>query len=177
MGYGSRAFLAGGLGFAVAFVVACGGQNGLLSGNQASNLDAQLNSISSAIDSGQCGAAANAAQSFGNQIAALPSNVNKTLVQNLGQGAATVSQLAARDCQSSSTSTSTSSSSTSSTSSTTTTPTTSTTSSSTSTSSSPSSSTTATNSTGSGTTTTSNNGGAGISLTTTGNGGTGAGGN
>ena len=35
MRFGSRAFLAGGLGFAVAFVVACGGSNGLLSGDQA----------------------------------------------------------------------------------------------------------------------------------------------
>lgn len=174
MGYDSRAFLAGGLGFAVAFVVACGGQNDLLSGNQASNLNAQLNSISSAVASGQCGAASNAAQSFGNDIAALPPNVNKTLVQNLGQGAATVSQLAARDCQSSSSSTSTSSTSTSTTS-TTTTPTTSSSTTSTPTTSTPSSSSTATNSTGSGTTTTSN-GGAGIGGTT-GNGGTGAGGN
>jgi hypothetical protein len=175
MGYGSRAFLAGGLGFAVAFVVACGGQNDLLSGSQASNLNAQLNSISSAIDSGQCGAAANAAQSFGNQIAALPSNVNKTLVQNLGQGAATVSQLAVRDCQSSSSSTSTSSTSTSTTTTTTTPTTSSSTTSTPTTSTSSSSSSTATNSTGSGTTSTSN-GGAGIGGAT-GNGGTGAGGN
>ena len=46
MRYGSRAFLAGSLGFAVAFVVACGSGNGLLSGDQASTLTGELTSIS-----------------------------------------------------------------------------------------------------------------------------------
>jgi hypothetical protein len=110
MGIGSRAFLSGGLGFAVSFLVACGGGNGLLSANQASNLNGQLDSVSSAVNSGQCGAAATASQSFSNQVASLPSTINTTLVQNLGQAAATVSQLAAKDCQSATTSSSTSSS-------------------------------------------------------------------
>jgi len=46
MGNGSRAFLAGGLGFAVSFLVACGGGNGLLTSGQAGNLNSQLASIS-----------------------------------------------------------------------------------------------------------------------------------
>lgn len=183
MGHGSRAFLAGGLGFAVAFVVACGGQNGLLTGNQASNLNGALTSVSSAVAAGQCGAATSAATDFNNQVAALPRNVNTTLIQNLGQGAATLRDAAATDCQSSSssssssTSKSSSSSSSSSTSSpTTTNPTSSTSPSSTSsTPSSSSSSGTATNSPGTSTNTTSN-GGAGIGGTT-GNGGAGAGAN
>ncbi len=98
MGLGARAFLAASLGFAAAFVVACGGNNGLLSGDQAGNLNAQLTSISSAVESGQCGAAAAAAQHFSDLVGGLPRNVNTTLIQNLGQGAETVSELAARDC-------------------------------------------------------------------------------
>src|ERR1035441_9851797 len=83
MGYGSRAFLAGGLGFAVSFVVACGGGNGLLSGNQAADLSNQLNTLSSAVASFQCSGAQAAARSFSNSVANLPSTVNTTLAQNL----------------------------------------------------------------------------------------------
>lgn len=169
MGHGSRAFLAGSLGFAVAFVVACGGQNGLLSGNQAANLNGQLNSISSAVAAGRCGPARSAAQAFSNEVAALPNSVNTTLVKNLGQGATTVSELAARDCSS----TTASHTSSKTTSTPTTTTVTSTTTNPTSSSGS-SSSSTATNPGGTGTSTTSN-GGAGIG--TTGAGGAGAGAN
>ncbi len=172
MGHGSRAFLAGGLGFAVAFVVACGGQNGLLDSGQANNLNAQLNSVSAAVTSGQCGSARGAAQAFSNEVAALPASVNTTLIRNLGQGAATVSQLAARDCSKSSSSSSSSSSSTSST--------TSTPSSTTSTPSSTSTSTssTATNPTSSSTSNTTNGGGAPLGGGNgNGNGGGGAAGN
>ncbi len=91
MRYRSRAFLAGILGFTVAFVVACGGGNGLLSANQASNLNGQLSSVSAAVAAGDCSAAAAAALQFSNQVGALPSGVNTTLIENLGQGAATIS--------------------------------------------------------------------------------------
>src|ERR1035441_2191771 len=190
MGYGSRAFLAGGLGFAVSFVVACGGGNGLLSANQAADLSNQLNTLSAAVASGQCGGARAAANSFSDSVKNLPSTVNTTLAQNLAQGASTVSQLAARDCLSSSstssttststtpttktsttsTSTSTSTSSTSSTTSTSTTPTpTSNSSTTTTTTSSPS----ATTPVSSSTTSTSPTGGTGIGTNRTGNGGSG----
>lgn len=167
MGFGSRAFLAGSLGFAAAFVVACGGSNGLLSADQNSSLTSQLQSISSAIGSHQCGEAASAAAQLTNAVANLPPSVTTTLVKNLGQGAGTVSQLAQTDCTTT-TSTSRSTSSTS------TTPTTSSSSSTTSsTSSSPSTSsstptvgTSATNPTTPGTSTTSN-GGAGVGPTGT----------
>ncbi len=170
MGLRPRAFLAGSLGFAVAFVVACGGSTGLLSSQQAGGLNAQLNALSSAVTAGRCDSARGAAQAFQSSIAALPSTVNSTLAKNLGQGASTLSALADRNCSSSSSSTTTSHSTTSST---TTKPTSSSISTTTVTNStSPTSSTdtgTATNPAGGGTSTTSN-GGAGIGGTTTGGG-------
>jgi len=165
MGLRPRAFLAGSLGFAVAFVVACGGSTGLLSSQQAGGLNAQLNSLSSAVTAGRCDSARGAAQAFQSSVAALPSTINSTLAKNLGQGASTLSALADRNCSSSSTTTSHSMTST-----TTTTPTSSSISTTTVTNStSPTSSTdtgTATNPAGGGTSTTSN-GGAGIGGTTT----------
>ena len=50
MGYAPRALLAGGLGFAVSFLVACGGGSGLLSADQASSLNGQLDQVSSAVE-------------------------------------------------------------------------------------------------------------------------------
>jgi hypothetical protein len=180
MGFGSRAFLAGGLGFAAAFVVACGSSNGLLSADENSSLTSQLNSISSALASHQCGEVDSAAAALTNAVANLPPSVTTTLVQNLGQGAGTISQLATRDCTSSTASTSTSTStSTSSTPTSTTSSTTSSTSTSTSSSiTTPTSQTgtSATNPSGTGTSTTSN-GGAGIGATGTSGSGQGNGGN
>lgn len=176
MGYGSRAILAGGLGFTVAFVVACGNSTGLLSSDQSSSLASDLGTISSALSSHNCDQVQSAATQLNNDVANLPQNVNQTLLQNLGQGAGTVSQLASADCSTSSspspTSSSSSPSSTSSTPSTTTTTTT-TTSPPTTSSSSSSSSSSATNTAPPGTSSTSN-GGAGIGGTSTlGNGGIG----
>jgi hypothetical protein len=115
MGLRSRAFLAGGLGFAAAFVVACGGSNGLLTADESSTLSSRLDAVSAAVDSGNCSAATNAANAFNTAVGNLPSSVKTTLVQNLGDGAQTVRQLAAKDCASASKSSSTSSSSTTST--------------------------------------------------------------
>jgi hypothetical protein len=177
MGIHSRAFLAGGLGFTVAFVVACGGSNGLLSANENSSLTSQLNSVSSALQSHQCGAAASAAAALTNAVDNLPPSVTTTLIRNLSQGAGTVSQLAVRDCTSSTTTTTTT---------TTTTPTTSSSTASKSTSSS-SSSPTSTSPSGTGTSSATNpttpgtsstgNGGATLGTGTNGNGGGGNGGN
>jgi uncharacterized protein YukE len=159
MGLGSRAFLAGGLGFAASFVVACGGGNGLLTSNDANNLQSRLDRLGQAVAAGHCGAAGNAAQQFSDQVARLPSNVSPTLVQNLDQGAQTVQQLAAKDCRTASTSSSSSSTS-SSTTTTSTTPTSTTTPSTSSSSSSSSSS--ATTPSGPGTSSTATNGGTGL---------------
>ena len=111
MRFAPRALFAGGLGFAVSCLVACGGGTGLLSGNQSSNLNNQLDAVSSAVDSGQCASASQAVVSFADAVTKLPATVSPTLRTNLLQGASTVAALARRDCQAS-TSLSTSSSTT-----------------------------------------------------------------
>src|SRR5437763_16631169 len=95
MRYVPRALLAGGLGFAVSFLVACGGGAGLLSSDQAGNLNSQLDAVSSAVDAHNCGAADSAAASFGHAVANLPSTINTTLAANLDQGASTLANLTA----------------------------------------------------------------------------------
>jgi hypothetical protein len=168
MGYGSRAFLAGGLGFAASFVVACGGGNGLLASNDASTLQSQLDRLSQAVSAGDCGTAANALQQFNSAVVGLPAQVSPTLRRNLGQGAATIGRLSAKDCRNAnktSSSSSSSSSSTTSTPTTTTAPTTTVTSSGTSSSS-------ATTTTSSGTSSTATNGGTGVGGGGGGSGGT-----
>jgi len=103
MRYAPRAILAGGLGFAVSFVVACGGGAGLLSGNQSSSLSGQLAQVSNAVQSGNCGAASQASESLNNAVQNLPVTINPTLRGNLVQGVATVAQLAQTDCRNHST--------------------------------------------------------------------------
>src|ERR1700733_2862054 len=106
MGFGSRASLAAILGFAAAFVVACGSSgNGLLSSEQSRSIAVQLTAISNAAQSGHCGRARVASHRLTNLITDLPSDVNQKLVANLGQGASTVQELAAKDCTTQSTST------------------------------------------------------------------------
>jgi hypothetical protein len=106
MGFGSRALLAAVLGFAAAFVVACGSSgNGLLSSGQSSSIAAQLTAISNAVQAGHCGKATTASNRLTTLVADLPSGVNQKLVANLGQGASTVQELAAKDCTTQSTST------------------------------------------------------------------------
>jgi hypothetical protein len=115
--------MAGGLGFAAAFVVACGGSNDLLSGDQSGTLSTQLEAVSAAVNSGNCTAASRAADKFNSEVGDLNSPVSSKLVQSLGDGAVKLKALAAKDCSSSSSSSSSSptSSSSSSTSTTTTT--------------------------------------------------------
>jgi hypothetical protein len=98
MRYASRAALAGALGFAAAFVVACGGSSGLLSGNQASNLNGQLDSVSSALASKNCGDVSNATSRLADDVVNLPSSINSTLRNNLTQGVSTIAQLARHQC-------------------------------------------------------------------------------
>ena len=99
MRYAPRAILAGGLGFAVSCVAACGGGAGLLSGDQSIALSDQGNEIASAVQSGDCGAAVNASAALNKDVQDLPVTVNPTLRSNLGQGASTIAQLAAKDCR------------------------------------------------------------------------------
>jgi len=98
MRYASRAVLAGALGFAAAFVVACGGGSGLLSGNQASSLNNQLDSVSSALASKNCGDVSSATSQLADDVVNLPSSINSTLRNNLTQGVSTIAQLAQKQC-------------------------------------------------------------------------------
>jgi hypothetical protein len=98
MHYASRAVLAGALGFAAAFVVACGGGSGLLSSNDASTLNNQLDSVSSALASQNCGDVSNATSKLADDVINLPSSLNSTLRNNLTQGVSTIAQLARRQC-------------------------------------------------------------------------------
>ena len=98
MRYASRAILAGALGFAAAFVVACGGGSGLLSSDQASSLNNQLDSVSSALASKNCGDVSNATSQLADEVVNLPSSINSTLRNNLTQGVSTIAQLARRQC-------------------------------------------------------------------------------
>jgi hypothetical protein len=179
MRYAPRAILAGGLGFAVSFVAACGGGAGLLSGDQSIALSGQGNEINSAVQSGDCGAAINASAALNKDVQSLPVTVNPTLRSNLSQGAVTIAQLAAKDCRQHQATTTTSpptttATSTPTTTTATTTPTTTTT---TSTTPTTTTSTTATTPTNPGTSpTTTTTGGAGLgggTTTTTGNGNSG----
>jgi hypothetical protein len=103
-----RALVAGGLGFATSLVIAaCGGGAGLLSGDQANTLSNRLDQVSSAVASGNCGAASSASQGLINAVSNLPSTINTNLRQDLNQGASTVSRLASVDCRTTSTRTTT----------------------------------------------------------------------
>jgi hypothetical protein len=100
MRYLSRAILPGGLGFAVAVLLAaCGGGSGLLSANQSTDLNHQLDAVASAISAGQCTTAASAAQGFDNSVANL-TTVNPTLTNNLKQASSALAQQAGPDCHS-----------------------------------------------------------------------------
>jgi hypothetical protein len=166
MGFLPRAFVAGGIGFAVSCLAACGGGAGLLSGSQSAALQSKLNQLAAAVSSGKCGAASNRAAQLSRQVQQLPSSVNLTVRQDLQNGVATVSSLATRDCaHHTTTSTTTSTPTTSSTTTTTSTPTTSsTTTTSTPTTTSSTSTTTTTTSTTptTPTTTTAPSGGGGL---------------
>ncbi len=115
MRHAPRALLAGGLGFAASILVACGGGSGLLSTDQAANLNNNLNQVSAALDSGQCGTATTGLASFGNAVDNL-SGVNSVAAASLKQGAATVAKLLRRCSTQTTTTTTTSRSTTTSTS-------------------------------------------------------------
>jgi hypothetical protein len=174
MRYAPRAILAAALGFAVSFVVACGGGSGLLSGDTSSALSGQADQVSQAVQSRNCGAAVNASAVLNSDVQALPATVNATLRSNLSQGASTIAELARKDCHhtvsAKATTTPTSSTTTSTSTSTSTSTTTPTTTTSTSTTSS-----TATTPTDTGTTSTTT-GGAGLGNGTTTSSGNGSGG-
>jgi hypothetical protein len=176
MRYAPRAILAGGLGFAVSCVAACGGGAGLLTGDQSIALSGQGNEINSAVQSGNCGAAINASAALNTDVQKLPITVNPELRANLTQGALTIAQLAAKECREHASTTAstptTTSSTTAPTTTSTTTPTTSTSTSSTTTTATTTTGATTPTDTGTTSTTT---GGVGLGASTTSTTGTGTG--
>jgi hypothetical protein len=94
-----RALRAGSLGFVVAFVAGCGASGaGLLTGDQSSALQNQLNRISSALSAGDCSTVRNATRSLADQVASLPATVNANLRQALDSEANQVSTLSVQQC-------------------------------------------------------------------------------
>lgn len=93
-----RALLSGGLGFAVSLIAGCGGGAGLLSANQASTLNNQLNQVSSALNNGHCLAVQSATRDLVSSIAGLPATLNPKLRQDLDFAANQVSLLAVQEC-------------------------------------------------------------------------------
>ena len=105
--------MAGGLGLAAAFVVACGSSGGgtdtgFLSAAESSTISGELGAISSAVSAGDCGRARQASDKLNDTLADLPASVDQKLAHNLGQGASTVKSLALSDCRASRTTSTTS---------------------------------------------------------------------
>lgn len=97
---GLRGLVAGGLGFAVSLIAACGSSSGLLSATTANSLTAQLQQISTDIQQGNCAGAADELGRVTQQIQNLPSSVNSTLRSNLDQGLTKAQELVASQCRS-----------------------------------------------------------------------------
>ena len=97
MRFANKAICAGGLGFAVLCLAACGGSGNLLSASQANQLNAQLDRASQALANHQCQQAADQISAFQSAVDGMNS-VDSTLVSNLDQGARTIAQLAQRQC-------------------------------------------------------------------------------
>jgi hypothetical protein len=98
MGFVNRSFAAAGLGFAVAVLAGCSSSNGtLLSSSEASQLTAQLQTISTDLRSQDCQLAANHLAQLQRELSSL-SGLNATLLSNLNQGVQTTSSLAENEC-------------------------------------------------------------------------------
>jgi hypothetical protein len=93
-----RALVAGGVGFAVSCLAACGGGSGLLSPDQAASISSDANQLASAVAARDCGEARSANGRLGNDVANLPSTINRTVQANLSQAAQTVGSLALTQC-------------------------------------------------------------------------------
>ena len=93
-----RALVAGGLGFAVSLIAACGGGSRVLSADQASALSSQLTRLQQAVNGGDCGGVQNALNQLSVEIANVP---NTTARDNLTAGYDTLQQQATANCPSS----------------------------------------------------------------------------
>jgi hypothetical protein len=94
-----RALLAGGLGFAVSLLVACGGGGGLLDSGQAGSLSGDLDQVASLVGAGNCPGASQAVSTLRSDIAALPATINTTIRSSLLDAASTLSRQSRRDCR------------------------------------------------------------------------------
>jgi hypothetical protein len=99
MRFALRALLAGALGIAVAFLVACGDRSNLLPGSSADKLNSQLDQVSAAVSGGDCAKAVAAVNAYKDTVLGLPGTVSATLRANLIQGAQTIAQMAPNDCR------------------------------------------------------------------------------
>jgi hypothetical protein len=99
MGFTHRAFVAAAVGFAASALAGCGSTGRLLSASESNQLSTQLNSVSQALNDGDCHTAESALSGFEGRLAAL-NGVNSTLVSNLNQGASTIQQLTSVKCAS-----------------------------------------------------------------------------
>ena len=96
-----RLFLTLVLGFAAAWLVACGGggSKGLLAVTSADELKSQLDTISGEVQGGQCSKATANSHDLGAKVRALPASVDPKLRSALRDGAKRVLDLAAGDCK------------------------------------------------------------------------------
>jgi hypothetical protein len=93
-----RALVAGGLGFAVSLIAACGGGSHVLSADQASALSAQLDSLQRDVNAGDCAGVQSSLSQLSTEIANVP---NATARANLTEGFDTLQSQAAADCRAS----------------------------------------------------------------------------
>lgn len=97
MRYLPRALLAGAVGFAVALLAGCGSSGGLLSADQASTLNNQLNSVSSALSAHNCPAVATATANLTDSASSL-SGVDGNLSTTVAEVASSIAGLAKQQC-------------------------------------------------------------------------------
>jgi hypothetical protein len=90
-----RALVAGGLGFAVSLIAACGGGSRVLSADQANALKSRLDQLQAAVNRGDCGGIESALSGLSAEIANVP---NATARANLTEGFDTLQSQAKADC-------------------------------------------------------------------------------
>jgi hypothetical protein len=91
-----RALVAGGLGFAVSLIAACGGGSRVLSADQANALRARLDQLQSAVNKGDCSGVQNGLSQLSVEISNVP---NATARTNLTDGFETLQRQASAECQ------------------------------------------------------------------------------
>lgn len=90
-----RALVAGGLGFAVSLIAACGGGSRVLSADQASALKSQLARLQSAVNAGDCSGVQDSLSQLSSEISSVS---NDTARANLTEGFDTLQRQAGSEC-------------------------------------------------------------------------------